>query len=113
MNELKANLKALLDGNGCYTGDNGLELLKLDLDTIEEKLAEYKERIETLEWSREDYFTIDKEIDLKKTIIGQFVTDKGEVCEAFENFTVEAINDLVEDINDDVIELMEKEHVDI
>lgn len=113
MKELRANLKALLDGNGQYSGNNGLALLTLDLDTIAKEIEDLEERIEELEWSEEDYFTIAKDTEFKKTIRKQFVTDSGEPCELFDYFTIDEIDDLVEDIGDDLIKLMEKEHVNI
>ncbi len=112
MNDLVKKLILKIEQKETFTG-NEKELFLLDTQEFENKILEYENRIEELEWSEEDYFTIAKDTEFKKTIRKQFVTDSGEPCELFDYFTIDEINNLVEDIGDDLIKLMEKEHVNI
>ena len=111
MDKLRTNLKALVYRSGCYSESNGLALLELDLDTIEEHINELDERIEDLEWSADDYFILDKEeieVKIKKAIVNQFFTQDGELCELFEKFSTDEVNDLIDDVLTDILDVMDK-----
>ncbi len=102
MNELRANLKALVDGNGCYTGNNGLELLMLDLDTIEAKLTEYEEAVEELEYRIDDAILTD-EATIKQVVKDELlgIDDFGQEYVADEYtyaFSVKEVHILANDI---------------
>ncbi len=110
--DLKKDLLELAEGKGQYAEKvNGLYLLMLDIDTIGRKIEERDERIETLEWSADDYFILDKEeieVKIKKAITNQFFTQDAELCELFEKFSTDEVNDLIDDAVDGILDVMNK-----
>ena len=68
---------------------NQRELALLDARSADDAIEALEDKLESLEYDSEDYYTIDKdtfESESRKALRSYFYTDDGDITEEFENF---------------------------
>jgi len=100
MEEILINILALAKHeSGCYSGENGIALLELDIETTLTTCKKYQNKIESLEYMIDTMGDKLSELENEAMlcVTQEIYTVDGDVCEAYEK-DAEAMDDLVKNV---------------